>query len=58
MFEDGFEASEEETSIAVAVRQDNEALRDEINAILATIDTDTRNELMDNAVLTQPVTAA
>ncbi len=58
VFEDGFEASEEETSIAVAVRQDNEALRDEINAILATIDADTRNELMDNAVLTQPVTAA
>lgn len=55
--EDGFEASEEDTSIAIAVRQSDSELREQINAILAAIDVDTRNELMDAAVLNQPVTA-
>ena len=56
-FEDGFEASEEETSIAVALRPEDTELCAQINEILAGIDADTRNELMDNAVLNQPVTA-
>ena len=56
-FEDGFAASEEDTSIAVALRQTDTELCDQINAILADIDSDARNELMDNAVLNQPVTA-
>lgn len=56
-FEDGFAASEEDTSIAVALRQTDTELCDQINAILAGIDTDARNELMDSAVLNQPVTA-
>ena len=53
----GFVASEEDTSIAVALKQGQPELIDEINAILAGIDADARNELMDNAVLNQPVSA-
>lgn len=53
----GFEASEEDTSIAVAIKQGQPELIEQINAILADIDTDARNELMDNAVLNQPVSA-
>lgn len=57
VFEEGFVASEEDTSIAVALRQEDAELCAQINEILAGIDTDTRNELMDNAVLNQPVSA-
>ena len=53
----GFVASEEDTSIAVALKQGQPELIDAINEILAGIDTDARNELMDNAVLNQPVSA-
>lgn len=56
-FEQGFEASEEDTSIAVALRQTDTELCAQINEILAGIDVDTRNQLMDNAVLNQPVNA-
>lgn len=53
----GFVASEEDTSIAVALKQGQPELIDEINAILAGIDADARNALMDAAVLNQPVSA-
>jgi len=53
----GFVASEEDTSIAVAIKQGNPDLVASINEILAGIDTDTRNQLMDNAVLNQPISA-
>ena len=53
----GFEASEEDTSIAVALKQGQPELIEQINGILAGIDADTRNELMDNAVLNQPISA-
>lgn len=53
----GFEASEEDTSIAVALKQGQPELIEQINAALAGIDTDARNALMDNAVLNQPVSA-
>ena len=56
-FEDGFTASEEDTSIAVALRQTDTELCAQINEILAGIDTDTRNALMDEAVLNQPASA-
>lgn len=56
-FEQGFVASEEDTSIAVALRQADTELCAQINEILAGIDADTRNQLMDNAVLNQPVNA-
>ena len=53
----GFVASEEDTSIAVAIKQGNPDLVASIDEILAGIDTDTRNQLMDNAVLNQPISA-
>ena len=53
----GFEASEEDTSIAVALKQGQPELIEQINGILAGIDADARNELMDSAVLNQPVSA-
>ena len=53
----GFVASEEDTSIAVAIKQGNSDLVAAINDILADIDTDTRNQLMDSAVLNQPISA-
>ena len=53
----GFQASEEDTSIAVALKQGQPELIEQINGILAGIDADARNALMDNAVLNQPVSA-
>ncbi|MBR1821051.1 MAG: transporter substrate-binding domain-containing protein [Clostridia bacterium] len=53
----GFEASEEDTSIAVALKQGQPELIEQINAVLAGIDADERNALMDNAVLTSPIMA-
>ena len=53
----GFVASEEDTSIAVALKQGQGELIEQINGILAGIDTDARNALMDAAVLNQPVSA-
>jgi putative lysine transport system substrate-binding protein len=53
----GFEASEEDTSIAVALKQGQPELIEQINGILAGISADERNALMDAAVLNQPVSA-
>ena len=53
----GFEASEEDTSIAVALKQGQPELVEQINAVLAGIDADARNALMDAAVLYQPLAA-
>ncbi len=53
----GFVASEEDTSVAVAIKQGQPELIEQINAILAGISAEDRNALMDNAVLTQPVSA-
>ncbi len=53
----GFVASEEDTSVAVAIKQGQPELIEQINEILAGIDAEERNALMDNAVLTQPVSA-
>ena len=53
----GFVASEEDTSIAVALKQGQPELIEQINGILAGISAEDRNALMDNAVLTQPVSA-
>ena len=53
----GFVASEEDTSVAVAVKQGQPELVEAINAILAGIDADARNAIMDNAVVNQPVSA-
>ena len=51
----GFEASEEDTSVAVAIKQGQPELIEQINGILAGIDADQRNQLMDDAVLNQPI---
>ena len=53
----GFVASEEDTSIAVALKQGQPELIEQINGILAGISADERNALMDAAVLNQPVSA-
>ena len=53
----GFVASEEDTSIAVALKQGQPELIEQINGILSGISADDRNALMDNAVLNQPVSA-
>ena len=53
----GFEASEEDTSVAVALKQGQPELIEQINAALAEISADDRNALMDDAVLNQPVSA-
>ncbi len=53
----GFEASEEDTSVAVALKQGQPELIDQINAALAEISAEDRNALMDSAVLNQPVSA-
>jgi len=50
----GFVASEEETSVAVALRQADTELCEEINTILAAIDEDTRVALMGTAQETMP----
>ena len=51
----GFVASEEDTSIAVALKMGQPELIEQINGVLAGIDADQRNALMDNAVLNQPI---
>ena len=53
----GFVASEEDTSVAVAIKKGQPELIEQINGILAGIDADERNALMDAAVLNQPVVA-
>ena len=53
----GFVASEEDTSVAVAVKMGQPELIEQINAALAEISADDRNALMDAAVLNQPVSA-
>ncbi len=53
----GFVVSEEDTSVAVALKQGQPELIEAINAALAEISADDRNALMDNAVLNQPVSA-
>lgn len=52
----GFQASEEDVSIAIGLKKGSE-LREPMNEILAKITTEERIELMDNAVKTQPVVA-
>ena len=52
-FTDGFVADEEETAVAVGLAKDSE-LTEEINAILAEISEEERQEIMDNAIKNQP----
>lgn len=50
----GFVASEEDVAISVGIEKGS-ALKDEINAVLATIDAQTRQQIMDDAVANQPL---
>jgi putative lysine transport system substrate-binding protein len=52
-FTDGFVADEEETAVAVGLAKDSE-LTEKINAILAEISEEERQEIMDNAIKNQP----
>lgn len=51
----GFEASEDDTAVAVGVKKGNEELVAKINEILAGISEEERVEIMDNAIKNQPV---
>ena len=52
--ENGFVCSEEDVAIAVGLKKGSD-LTEKINAILAGIDADTRQQLMDDAVANQPL---
>ena len=52
--DNGFSVLEEQVTVSVAVRKEDEAMRDNINDILASIDEETRRELMDAAQARQP----
>jgi ABC-type amino acid transport substrate-binding protein len=52
--EEGFEVEESDVTVAIALRKEDEALRDQINTILAAIDVATRNQWMEEALNRQP----
>lgn len=52
-FSDGFETSEEDTSIAVGLQKGSD-LTEKINKILADIKEEERASIMDNAIKNQP----
>ncbi len=55
--DNGFVASDDDTAIAVALRLTDTELCEQINGILATIDDDTRTQLMSDALANQPGSA-
>jgi putative lysine transport system substrate-binding protein len=52
---DDFEVSDEEVNIGIAVQKGNTALRDAIDAYLATLTVDDFNARMDQAISIQPL---
>lgn len=50
----GFTVDESDITVSIALRHGEEALRDEINAILASIDDATRQAWMEEALINQP----
>lgn len=52
-FEDGFETNPEDTTIAIGVKKDSAILKD-INEILEGISVEDQQELMEEAILSQP----
>lgn len=52
---EGFEASTEDTSIAVGVSKDNPELLDKVNAALKNISQEDREQIMEEAVKNQPL---
>ena len=54
--DDNFEVSDEDINIGISVKKGNTALKDEIDAVLATMDKDDFDEIMGDAVKIQPIT--
>lgn len=54
----GFEASDEDVAVSIALRQEDVTLLGLINDILAVISTETRNAYMEDALSRQPQTAS
>ena len=52
-FDEGFEASEEDTAVAVGLKKDSD-LKEEINKILDEISAEERQSIMDEAIENQP----
>ncbi|MGO1470640.1 MAG: transporter substrate-binding domain-containing protein [Tissierella sp.] len=52
-FEEGFEASEEDTAVAVGLKKGSDLI-DDINEIVEEISQEERQEIMDDAILNQP----
>lgn len=52
-FEEGFEASEEDTAVAVGLKKDGNLIED-INKIIEEISQEERQQMMDDAILNQP----
>lgn len=52
----GFQASDDDTAIAVGIKKGNTELATKINEILAGISEEERLEIMDTAIVNQPVT--
>ena len=53
----GFQASDDEVSVAVGLKKGNEELKTKINEILSGISEEERNKLMEDAVKNQPASA-
>ncbi len=54
-FEDGFKTSPEDTAIAVGIKKGSDDLKEKINEILSKISEEERQEIMDKAILNQPM---
>ncbi len=52
--ENGFTVSDSDVSVSVALKQDNVTLLSKINEVLSTLNSETRNEWMSNALDIQP----
>ena len=55
--DDNFEVSDEDINIGISVKKGNTALKDEIDAVLSTMDKDDFDEIMGDAVKIQPITS-
>lgn len=54
-FEEGFVTRQEDTAVSVAVRKGDTELAQAIDAVLETVDSQTRQQMMDAAVASQPL---
>lgn len=54
--DDDFQVSDEDINIGISVKKGNTALKDEINAVLGTMDKDDFDSIMADAIKIQPIT--